>query len=171
MNSKFIITNIIRFVLLIALQILLLNELPLNRAYLMIYPLTILLLPVFTPRLAVLLLAFFTGLIIDAYSNGGGLHTASLTCIGFLRSFILDTFQPRSGWDKLDVPNISQQGITWFFYYSLILFTIHHLIYFFLEVFSFHNFFATIFKTLISLFGSLLLMWILTLFFMRNSRE
>lgn len=171
MNNKFLLSNIIRFVLLIALQVLLLNELPLNRAYMMIYPLIILLLPVFTPRLAVMMIAFITGLIIDIFSNGGGLHTAALTAVGYLRSYILDTFQPRSGWDKLDVPNISQQGLTWFFYYSLIFFSIHHLLYFFLEVFSFSNFFATIFKTMISLFGSLLLMWILSLFFMRNSRE
>ena len=171
MNSKFIITNSIRFVLLIALQILLLNELPLGRVYVMIYPLTILLLPVFTPRLVVLLLAFFTGLIIDIFSNGGGLHTATLTAIGFSRSYMLDTFQPRSGWDKLDVPNISQQGVTWFFYYSLIMFTMHHFLYFFLEVFSFANFFSTIFRTFLSLLGSLSIVLIISLFFMRNTRE
>ena len=171
MNNRFILTNSIRFILLIALQVLLLNELPLNRAYIMIYPLAVLLLPVFTPRLAVLFLAFFTGMIIDAFSNGGGLHTATLTVVGFLRSYVLDTFQPRSGWDKLDVPNSSQQGLTWFFYYSLIIFSIHHFFYFFLEAFSFSNFFVTVFKSILSLFGSLLLVWILTLFFMRNTRE
>lgn len=171
MNSKFFITNTIRFVFLIALQILLMNELPLGRIYIMIYPLAILLLPVFTPRLLVLFLAFFTGLIIDIFSNGGGLHTAALTAIGYSRSYILDTFQPRSGWDKLDVPNFSQQGATWFFYYSLIFFSIHHFLYFFLEVFSFANFFSTIFKTITSLFGTLLLVWMISLFFMRNSRE
>ena len=78
MNSKFVINNTIRFVLLIAVQIMLLNELPLGRAYIMIYPLAILLLPVFTPRIVVVVLAFFTGLIIDIFSNGGGLHTAAL---------------------------------------------------------------------------------------------
>jgi hypothetical protein len=137
----------------------------------MVYPLTILLLPVFTPRLAVLFLSFFTGMIMDAFSNGGGLHMASLTAIGFLRSFILDTFQPPSGWDKLDVPNISQQGMTWFFYYSLILFSIHHFLYFFLEVFSFANLITTLIKIVVSLFCSLLLVWILSLFFMRNTRD
>lgn len=171
MNNKFILTNIIRFAVLIALQVLLLNELPLGRAYIMIYPLAILLLPVFTPRLAVLVLAFFTGLVIDMFSNGGGLHTASLTLIGYSRSYIMDTFQPRSGWDKLDVPNLSQQGVTWFFYYTLICFSIHHLAYFFLEVFSVANFFPTIFKTLISLFGTLLLVWMISLFFMRDIKE
>lgn len=170
MNNNIIFINIIRFVLLIALQVLLLNELPFGSSYIMIYPLAILLLPVSTPRVSVLLLAFFTGLIIDVFSNGGGLHTASLTAIGYLRSYILDTFQPRSGWDKLDVPNLSQQGVTWFFYYSLIFFTIHHFIYFFLEVFSFANFFSTIFKTLLSLLSSLVIVWIISLFFMRKSR-
>ncbi len=170
MNNKFIVINSIRLVLLVALQVLLLNELPIGSAYLMIYPLAIILLPVSTPRLAVLFIAFFTGLVIDIFSNGGGMHTAALTAVGFLRSYILDTFQPRSGWDKLDVPNLSQQGVTWFFYYSLITFSIHHVLYFFLEVFSFANFFSTIFKTILSLFGSLLLVWILS-FFMRNSRN
>lgn len=171
MNNKFIFTNALRFVVLIALQVLLLNELPLGRAYIMLYPLTILLLPVFTPKLAVLILSFFTGLILDAFSNGGGLHTAALTAMGYSRSFILDTFQPKSGWEKLDVPNLSQQGVTWYFYYTLICFSIHHILYFFLEVFSFTNFFSTIFKTLISLVSTLALMWIVSLFFMRNTRE
>ena len=165
MNSKFIINNIIRFVLLIALQILLLNELPFGRVYIMVYPLCILLLPVFTPRITVLFLSFFTGLIIDVFSNGGGLHAATLTLIGYLRSYVLDTFQPRSGWDKLDVPNLSQQGVTWFFYYSLILFSIHHFLYFLLEVFSFANFFSTIFKTISSLIGSLIVVWSISFFF------
>jgi hypothetical protein len=171
MNNKFILINTIRFMVLIALQILLLNELPLGRAYIMLYPLAILLLPVFTPKLAVLFLSFFLGMIIDMFSNGGGLHTAALTAMGYSRSFILDTFQPRSGWEKLDVPNLSQQGATWFFYYTLISFSLHHIFYFYLEVFSFANFFSTIFKTLISLSATLALMWIVSLLFMRNTRE
>ncbi len=171
MNSKFFISNTIRFILLIALQVLLLNELPLGRVYIMVYPLAILLLPVFTSRFIVLLLSFSTGLTIDIFSNGGGLHTAALTAMGYSRSYILDTFQPRSGWDKLDVPNLSQQGITWFFYYSLIIFSIHHFFYFFLEVFSFANFFSTIFKTIISLCTSLLMVWMISLFFMGKNRE
>ncbi|HQG37688.1 MAG TPA: hypothetical protein PLK15_01045 [Chitinophagales bacterium] len=171
MNSKFVINNTIRFVLLIAVQIMLLNELPLGRAYIMIYPLAILLLPVFTPRIVVVVLAFFTGLIIDIFSNGGGLHTAALTVVGYSRSYILDTFQPRSGWDKLDVPSLSKQGFLWYFYYTLILFSIHHFVYFFLEVFSFANFFSTIFRVIFSLSGSLLLVWMISFFFKRNTRE
>ncbi|MBK9329536.1 MAG: hypothetical protein IPM95_09555 [Sphingobacteriales bacterium] len=171
MNNKFILTNIIRFAVLMALQVLLLNELPLGRAYIMIYPLAILLLPVFTPRLAVLVLAFLTGLIIDMFSNGGGLHTASLTLIGYGRSYILDTFQPRSGWTNWMFPIFHSRASPGFFYYTLIGFSIHHLAYFFLEVFSFANFFPTIFKTLISLFGTLLLVWMISLFFMKDIKE
>ncbi|MFN8285095.1 MAG: hypothetical protein U0U67_17875 [Chitinophagales bacterium] len=171
MNNKFIINNTLRFVFLIGLQLLLLNELPFGRVYIMIYPLFILLLPVFTPRIAVLLLAFFTGLMVDAFSNGGGLHTATLLLIGYLRSFILDTFQPKSGWDKLDEPTLSQQGVTWFFYYTLILFLIHHVIYFSLELLSISNFVTTFFKSIFSLISSLSVVWLISLFFTRKSKS
>lgn len=171
MNNKFIFINAVRFVLLIALQVLLLNELPLGRAYIMVYPLAILLLPVVTPRWIVLLLAFFTGLLVDGFSNGGGLHTASITALGYARSYILDTFQPRSGWDKMAVPNLSHQGYTWFFYYTLIGFSLHHILYFVLEVFSFANFFSTIMKTTLSLFSSLLVVWMLSAFFKRKIKD
>lgn len=171
MNNQFILVNIVRFVLLVALQIFLLNVLPFGRVYIMVYPLAILLLPVFTPRVAVLFIAFFTGLIVDWFSNGYGLHTASLTLIGYVRRFVLDTFQPRSGWDKLDVPNVRQQGVEWFFYYSLIMFTLHHLAYFLLETFSLANFFHTLLKVLLSIIGSLVVVWMISLFFMRNTRR
>lgn len=171
MNNKFIINNSLRFVFLIGLQLLLLNELPFGRVYIMIYPLFILLLPVSTPRVAVLLLAFFTGLLVDAFSNGGGLHTASLLLIGYLRSYILDTFQPKSGWDKLDEPTLAEQGVNWYFYYTLILFTIHHLIYFSLELFSISNFVTTFFKSIFSLISSLSVVWLISLFFTRKSKS
>ena len=170
MNNSYIYTNIIRIILLLFIQIFILDIIPFGYFYIMIYPCAILLLPVAMNRTLVVIIAFICGLILDLFSNGHGLHTASLTLLGYLRFFILKYFQPKSGWDKLDVPNISQQGITWFFYYSLIMFSIHHLLYFFLEVFSFANFFSTIFKTLISLFGSLLVVWMISLYFMRNKR-
>lgn len=170
MYNNFIFINSLRFVLLIGIQILLLNELPLGKVYLMVYPLFILLLPVSSPRIVVLIIAFFTGVIIDIFSNGGGLHTASLVLIGYLRSYILNTFQPKSGWDKLDEPTLSSQGVTWYFYYTLIAFSIHHFVYFFLEVFSLSNFIATFFKTLFSLIGSLFIVWLISLFVMRKSK-
>lgn len=171
MNNKFIINNTLRFVFLVGLQLLLLNELPFGKVYIMIYPLFILLLPVSTPRVVVLLLAFFTGMIVDTFSNGGGLHTATLLLIGFLRGYILDTFQPKSGWDKLDEPTLSQQGITWYFYYTLILFSIHHFVYFSLELLSISNFVTTFFKSIFSLISSLSVVWLISLFFTRKSKS
>ncbi len=170
MYNKFILVNSIRFLVLIGIQILLLNELPLGRIYLMIYPLFILLLPVITPRIIILLIAFLTGILIDIFSNGGGLHTSALTLIGYLRSYILNTFQPKSGWDKLDEPTLASQGITWYFYYTLIGFSIHHFVYFFLELFSFSNFISTFFKSIFSLLGSLFIVWLISLFVMRKTK-
>ncbi len=136
----------------------------------MIYPLFILLLPVFTNRVIVLLSAFAMGIFVDFFSDGGGLHTASLLLIAYLRSYALDIFQPKSGWDKLDVPLLNKQGITWYFYYTVILFSIHHLTFFALESYSFGNFFATLFKAIFSIIASLIGVWLISLFFMRNTK-
>ncbi|HNF49890.1 MAG TPA: hypothetical protein PLF48_10945 [Chitinophagales bacterium] len=171
MNNKFILNNIFRFVILFVLQVFLFNQLPFGRIYIMIYPLAVLLLPVFTNRSIVLLSAFTLGIMIDLFSDGGGLHTVSILLIAYLRSYVLDTFQPKSGWDKLDVPTLNKQGITWYFYYTLILFSIHHLCFFYLEAFGFTNFFHTLFKTILSLFASLFIVWLISLFFMRNTKE
>ncbi|MCB9032508.1 MAG: hypothetical protein H6553_01570 [Chitinophagales bacterium] len=169
MNYKFIFTNIIRVLFLVLLQVTLLNVLPINRFYIMIYPLAILLLPMATPKALVVVIGFVVGFIVDWLSNTSGLHTASLTLMAYSRSFILDNFQPKSGWDKLDVPNVKQQGYAWFFYYTLICFFIHHFAFFFLEVFSFHHFLHTLLKFVLSLASSLILMWLLTLSFFKSN--
>jgi hypothetical protein len=170
MNSGFIYTNMVRIILFLMIQILLLNTLPLGRFYIMIYPVVILLLPIAVPRALVVIISFVCGFILDWFSNGNGLHTASLTFLGYARGHILPYFRPKSGWDKLDVPNIYQQGLNWFVYYTAIAVLLHHSAYFFLEAFSTINILYTIQKLLLSAAASFSVILLVNLLFLRNRK-
>jgi hypothetical protein len=171
MNSSFIYTNSIRIIILLLIQIFLLDILPFGYFYIMIYPCAILLLPVATPRVAVIIIAFLCGIILDTFSNGYGLHTASITLLGYLRFFILKYFQPKSGWGKLDVPNIYQQGLQWFVYYILISIFIHHSFYFLLESFSAYSIIYTIKRLIISIILSSILTILINLLFLKDNKH
>lgn len=170
MNNSFIYTNIVRITLLLLVQIFLLNVLPFGIFYIMIYPLGILLLPIQMKRVWVVVLAFVCGAILDWFGNGGGLHTASLTFLGYFRGYILNYYRPKSGWDKFDVPNIYKQGITWFTYYISIGLIAHHFVYFSLESFSSIHILFTIRKMLLSMIMSFIVIMLINLLFLRNNK-
>lgn len=171
MNNSYIYTNIIRIILLLFIQIFILDIIPFGYFYIMIYPCAILLLPVAMNRTLVVMIAFICGLILDLFSNGHGLHTASLTLLGYLRFFILKYFQPKSGWDKLDVPNLYQQGINWFINYVLLSIFVHHTYYFFLESFSAYSIFSTLKRLVLSIILSTISIILINLFFLKDNKH
>lgn len=138
------------FVSLVLIQVLILNFIQFS-GYInpYIYILFILLLPVSTPRYVLLLLGFFIGLVIDIFSNTPGMHAAATTFIAFARPYIIDLISARE-MDKNDFPGVSQYGLVWFLYYSAILVFLHHIFFFYVEVFTFHQFFQTLFRSLLS---------------------
>jgi rod shape-determining protein MreD len=138
------------FAMLVLTQVLLLNQIHLGgflNPY--IYILFILLLPISMPRYQVLLLSFLIGITIDWFSNTLGLHAASALLIGFLRSPVMKLITIREI-EQSDYPGLKQTGINWFITYVSVLVVIHHLFLFYLEVFSFDNFFRTLLRALIS---------------------
>lgn len=141
MTGRAIFQHIIRFILLIILQVFIFNHvLVMGSGTPFIYPLFILLLPIHLPSTAILILSFCTGLMVDMLSDGGGIHAASLTAMGFFRKPVLNLLMPQSGYDKNELPDLHHQGARWFFFYSTTLLLIHHTFLFLLEVFSFENF-------------------------------
>jgi rod shape-determining protein MreD len=138
------------FAVLALLQVLLLNQIHLGgflNPY--IYILFILLLPISMQRYQVLLLSFLIGITIDWFSNTLGLHAASALLIGFIRTPVMKMTTIREI-EQSDYPGLKQTGIKWFLTYVSVLVVIHHLFLFYLEVFSFDNFFRTLLRTLIS---------------------
>lgn len=167
-----IIKNTVRFIILILLQVLIIQNIRLG-AYVILFPyvLFILLLPFETPKLTVLFLSFVTGIVIDMFYDTAGLHAATCTLIGFSRYYILKLLSPREGYDVGLKPTIDSMGSVWFITYSAIIIFIHHLFFFYLEIFRFSEFFRTLLRVFLSTIGTFSLTYIIHFLFNANDKN
>ncbi len=140
--------NIIRFIILVLLQVLLLNNINLTSWQIkpFIYILFIMLLPFDTPNWSILLLAFLLGFIIDLFSNSLGIHAFATVLIAYIRPFILQIITSKTSYQYMTSPHIAHLGFVWFLKYTLILVFVHHLVYYFMEAFSLRLFFDTLMR-------------------------
>lgn len=147
---KIWIKYLLMFVAVVLIQVLLLNHIQFS-GYLnpYFYVLFILLLRISTPRYLVLLLSFILGLTIDIFSDTLGLHAAATVALGFFRVPVIGLISSREE-DQPDYPGLRQNGFKWFFFYTAILVLIHHIFLFYVEVFTFMNFFKTLVRALLS---------------------
>jgi rod shape-determining protein MreD len=144
MNNQY--TRIsLRFLILILVQVLLLNNIHfLGYINPYVYILFILLLPFETKRWVLLLLAFILGLSVDFFSNSLGIHAAATVFAAYFRPGVMSLITSRKEYEPGLEPSIADLGFQWFFMYTLILVSLHHLMLFMLEVFRFSNFFSTL---------------------------
>jgi len=158
----------VMFICLVLAQIVILNHVQLG-GYInpYIYVLFILLLPVSLPQYAVVLLAFLIGFIVDVFSDSPGMHASASVFMAFIRPYVFDFFSARE-MDKNDYPGLKQYGFRWFLYYSGSLIFAHHLFYFSVEVFTFHGFYLTLFRTFLSTFFSLFIVVLSQYIFFRD---
>ena len=168
MNSG-LFQNIIRFVLLVLLQVLVLNNMNLG-GYInpYVYILFILLLPAAMNKVGVLFLAFLTGLTIDIFGNTPGLHAAASVFLAYARPSVLRLFFQNVEFAGSDEPGPSKIGLGGFFRYTLVLVLLHHTVLFFLEVMSFTHFLFTVYSILLSTLATVLLIMILVMFFSKR---
>ncbi len=152
----------LRFLFLVALQVFVVNQmLQYNLVNPFIYPLFILLLPVNTSFLLVLFLSFTLGLAVDLLQFTSGIHAAATVFMGFLRIFFLRTLLSKENYEKNITPDIRNKGLAWFSVYAFVLLFFHHLMLYFLEVFTFAEFEFTMMKTLLSVIASLVIIILL----------
>ncbi len=169
MTSKVFI-NIIRFLILVFLQVFILENINLRgyiNPYLYVY--FILLLPFETPGWLLLISSFVLGFSIDTFLGTLGIHTASSVLMAFSRPLVIKAIPSRKDFEPGMKPSISDLGFLWFFSYSLILILIHHLALFYIEVFRFTDFFNTFLRVVISSFFTLLLVIIAQYLFFKAS--
>lgn len=160
MNNK-IIRNILRFIGLMAIQIVVLQRLDLsignfNYIHVLIYPFIILMLPIDTPKPIVLLLSFAIGIFIDFFYNSPGVHAAALVMTGYIRLLVLRMLEPYEGYASGTSPTLAKMGLTWFISYIGIMAFIHCFAYFSFEAFSFVYFFDIFMNTIFTVIPSLL---------------
>jgi len=144
------------FLLLIVLQLLIFNNIELStfiNPY--IYILFIILIPFETPKSLLLLLAFILGKVIDLFSGTPGVHSSAAIFTAFIRPYTLTLFAPREGYQNGTYPRIDYYGLEWFLKYSAVLVIAHHLSLFYLEAFSFDQFFNTFFRAVLSILFTL----------------
>ena len=167
--------NVLRFILLVLIQVLLLNKIPLRwwsnpgglppyTPY--IYPLFILLLPLSTPVPFLLIASFTMGITIDAFMDTGGIHAAACVLMAFLRTNVLAALLPKrlSEYQNMS-PNIKSMGWTPFMTYAAILLALHHVVFYVIEIWSLHSFGYLLMKIIVSLLTSLLFVALYSLFF------
>jgi len=149
--NRIYIPNIIRFVVIVLIQVLVLERLNLH-GYInpYIYPLIIIMLPIEIAHWALILIGFSLGLTIDTFTNTIGIHTATCVFIAFIRPYILNSLTPSGGYELDDKPSTGSLGFRWYISYSFIIIFIHHFILFFLEVLRFSYLFHTLTKIVVS---------------------
>jgi rod shape-determining protein MreD len=154
-----VIWNILRFVVVVALQVFVLNELRLGgfiNPWLYLY--FILMLPIHIPGWLLLMVAFLTGFTIDVFSNTIGMHTLATVFLAFCRPGVLNFIAPREGYEFGLKPTISHLGIGWFLAYAGSLVFLHHTLLFFVEAFKFSEFFYTLFRVILSGIATMILL-------------
>ena len=107
------------------------------------------LLPMHTPRYLLLISGFLIGLAVDVFSNSLGMHTAATVFIAFIRPFVIRSISSREE-DRNDYPGLKQNSFSWFLLYSFIMVFSHHLVFFFLEFFTFTHFLTSLLKVFLS---------------------
>ena len=118
-------SNALRFLTLLLVQGLILQNIALGKVNMYIYPLFILLLPIEMPHALIVLLGFLYGLSIDMFYDTDGLHAAATTLIAFARPLVCAIIEPRGGYEIGQTLTKHSLGIRWFINYSAILVFTH----------------------------------------------
>jgi len=131
----------------------------------------LLILPVHTPKLLSLVIAFIIGLVVDMFGNSMGMHASACLVLAYLRPFILRIIAPRDGYETDAVPSIKDFGFKWFLIFTLMLTFVHHTVLFYLEVFRITEFFTTMLRVLTSTVASAITIIILQFLFSKQSES
>lgn len=167
-----IVINVLRFFLLVFIQVFLLKNITLyNLATPYLYILFILLLPFEIPNLLLFAFAFIIGITIDAFYDTPGLHAAACVVLAFVRVLFISITVQKEGFDNEPEPTLSIMGFRWFFTYALVLTAVHHFFLFNLEVFSLSGIEFTLSRVVLSTLFTVFLILISGLLFYRRKER
>lgn len=167
--GRVLFANIIRFVVLVFVQIFLLKNMGYyNLATPFLYVLFLLILPFGISNGLLFLLAFLTGLTIDIFYDTLGLNAAACTVLAYVRIMFISVTVQKDGFDNEPEPRLGIMGFRWFFFYAFILTFFHHLVLFTFETFRFTDINYTLIRVLLSSLSTVFLMLIGEFIFFRK---
>jgi len=166
-----LVKNILRFAVFILLQVYVLNKIPHLHRFITpyIYYLFILWLPFSVSRQWLLVIGFFTGLVLDYFTMTPGLHAAACTLIAYVRPFVINVLTPKDSSD-FNYREPSPRAMQWtpYFVYVFILTLLHHGYMLFLEWLEFGKFLDFLVKVVATTGISMLLIFTVELLFPRR---
>lgn len=135
--NKVVWQNVGRFVLLMAVQLLVLNHVYLGGYVMpMLYVLFLLMLPTGMKRIPLLLLAFGTGLLVDILNNALGFHALACTVVAMLRIWFADRILTRGEPVVVNRPSIYSVTPQYFVSYLLLMLSVFYLVFYGTELFG-----------------------------------
>ncbi len=146
-----------RFIVLLLLQVLLINNLQfMGVCHPYIYIFSLLVMPITLPRWADMLTGGVAGLLLDIFCNSLGVHTAACILLMYLRPYLIGGYvndlERLTG--EIDMRSI---GVVNFVKYTVLLVLVHHTAVFFLTAWSFRHFWFTLLEVAVSSVVSIVL--------------
>lgn len=162
--NNVVLVNSLRFIVLLALQVLIFNSMDLA-GFINAYPyiLFLILYPIHNNRTLFIFIAFLLGLTLDVFNNSAGVHAMACLVLAYFRESILKFSFGVSY--EYHLIRITEKFSSELFIYLLLAVVIHHSTLFIVEIFSYHyalNILLRIGTTGVFTFVLLLLMIALT---------
>jgi rod shape-determining protein MreD len=161
--------NIIRFILLLLVQVIICNKINfLGYINPYLYVIFIFLFPIKDNRLVLLLVSFLLGMLVDMFSDSGGVHAAASVCLAYARPVLLKTsFGMLYEHQTVKFSNTEIGSLISYITFGVLL---HHFILFSLEIFNISNILLILKKTLFSGSLTIILSVLIIILFSRNQK-
>ncbi|MDN3492872.1 rod shape-determining protein MreD [Winogradskyella sp. APC 3343] len=161
--------NIVRFIFLLLLQVMICNHINFF-GYInpYIYVIFIFLFPIREERLLFLLVSFVLGLMVDLFSDSGGVHAAAAVSLAYVRPILLkNSFGMQYEHQSIKIRNTDIGSLITYISFGVI---IHHLVLFSLEIFNVSKILLVLKKTLFSSIFTIILSVLIIILFSRNKK-
>lgn len=168
-----IVRNIVRFIVVVFLQVFILNKIPPLHGIAIpyIYFILILWLPFKTSRTVLLYFSFILGITIDIFYKTPGLHAATSLLLGYVRPFIVNLLLPKESTEWGDnAPTRFTMGVMQYVTYVSFLTILHNAYLIFLEWLEFGNILYFLGKLFVTSLISLMLIFIAEMLVNRKTR-
>ena len=142
-----------------------------DKAFCFIYLAFLLSIPIDSNRILAMFIGFFTGLVIDIFSDSLGIHTAASVLLMYIRYYLIEWLTPQGGYDSNALPSATSMGLQWYLIYAFPLILVHHICLFYIEAGRSDMFFFTLTKVILSTLFTLLVIILFQYLFGSTSKR